>query len=180
MARRLRDHAARRPVSRNLFGRARRSSELAAGPDVVPDETLNSRRLLYYLAFGLVLASVPLQQPVLFVAGWLVGALAVLPEIWYRFGLRALRLEHTLSERRAVFGDTVEVALVVENRKLLPLPWLVVDDQFPDALPVIGMRLQSSVIPERARLRNTIALWAYQRVRRRYRIHAAARGSYVF
>jgi uncharacterized protein (DUF58 family) len=167
----------RRRLSPYLFGRGR-----APGPAYeayIPDETLRARRPLYYIAGVLVIGSLVLQQPLLFVAGLLVAALTALPEVWYRFGLRALAVRHTLSASRAIFGDTVEIALVVENRKLLPLPWLEIADEFPDALPVLGVHLWPGQA-ERAVLRNTLALWAYQRVRRRYRLRAVMRGAYSF
>jgi uncharacterized protein (DUF58 family) len=163
------------PFTATRFGFMRKDLE-----PVQLDETLRARRPLYIAAVLLLLGSLVLQQPVLFVCALLVATVAVLPEIWYRFGLRALVAEHRLGASRAVFGDTVEVSLVLENRKLLPVPWIEVDDQFPDALPVLGLLLEPSAIPERATLRNTMALWAYQRVRRRYRVVAVARGTYTF
>lgn len=170
----------RRQGSRNPFAAVRNRFSRKDRDAAQVDETLRGRRPLYLVALVLVVASLLLQQPVLFVCALLVATLAALPEIWYRYGLLSLVIEHRLGASRAVFGDTVEVALVVENRKLLPIPWIEVDDQFPDALPVLGLHLEPSAIPERATLRNTLALWAYQRVRRRYQVVAVARGAYTF
>src|SRR5262249_14872971 len=112
------------------------------------------------------------------IASLLVGALAFLPEVWYRWGLRALTIERRPSISRAEFGDSLQVTLTLENRKPLPLPWLQIDDEFPDQLPVDGLPTRPSTASERMLLRHTVALWAYQRVRRRYTIHAIARGVY--
>lgn len=144
------------------------------------DDTLRARRPLYIATILVLLAGIVLSQPALVITGMLLAVLAVLPEIWYRFGLRALTLDHEVSLSRAAFGDIVDVTLVVENRKLLPLPWLQIDDEFPDDLPVLGVHLDPSGKTDRARLRNTLALWAFQRVRRRARVGAVVRGAYTF
>lgn len=143
-------------------------------------EALRSRQVFYYAAVVLALASALVRQPLLFVAALLVVALTVIPEIWYRFGLRQVAVRRVPATTRAVFGDSTEISLMIENRKLLPLPYLEVEDDFPDALPVEGMRLGPSSRSERATLSNTLSLWAYERVRRRYRVHAVARGAYKF
>lgn len=143
-------------------------------------EALRNRRLFYYAAVVLALVSVLVRQPLLFVVALLVVALTAMPEIWYRYGLRQLVVSRSPETTRAVFGDRTMVTLRIENRKLLPLPFLEVEDEFPDALPVEGMRLGPSARPERATLANTVSLWAYERVRRRYHVHAVARGAYRF
>ena len=141
---------------------------------------LRSRRPFYYAAAVLALISVFVRQPLLFVAALLIVALTLIPEIWYRYSLRQLVVRRQPETTRAVFGDSTEVSLLIENRKPLPLPFLEVEDDFPDALPVEGMRLGPSSRSERATLTNTLSLWAYERVRRRYRVHAIARGAYRF
>ena len=91
---------------------------------VLPDENLQARRPLYVMAVFLAGISALLRQPLLFIAALLVLALAFLPELWYRFGLRALIVRREPATARVMFGDTVEIPLVVENRKPLPLPWV--------------------------------------------------------
>ncbi|HEX6123255.1 MAG TPA: DUF58 domain-containing protein [Ktedonobacterales bacterium] len=143
-----------------------------------PDENLQARRPLYVMAVFLAGLSALLRLPLLFVAALLVLALAFLPELWYRFGLRALVVRREPETSRVMFGDTVEVPLVVENRKPLPLPWVEIEDEFPDQLPVLGMRLLPSIKPERAVLVNSASLWSYERLRRRYRVRAVERGAF--
>ncbi|MEZ4623599.1 MAG: hypothetical protein R2843_02055 [Thermomicrobiales bacterium] len=65
-------------------------------------------------------------------------------------GLAAFRYERRLSVTHANFGDEGRTQLTVENRKPLPLVWLDVQDQFPDALPVKGVELEASLAPKRA------------------------------
>jgi uncharacterized protein (DUF58 family) len=144
------------------------------------DETLRARRPLYLVGALLILTSLLIQIPLVFVAGLLVLALAVVPELWYRHALRRLVAYLELATERAEVGDTVQVSLVIENRKALMLPYLQVETQFPDALPLMGHVLDMAPVSERALLRNIYSLWAYQRVVRRYRVRALTRGVYTF
>ncbi|HEX9067254.1 MAG TPA: DUF58 domain-containing protein [Ktedonobacterales bacterium] len=149
-------------------------------PDTPDDETLRGRGPFYLLAGVLIILSVVLGQPLLFLGGLFVAVLIALPEIWYRWGYSRLVVRHQLSTARTAFGDTVTVTLEMENRKALPLQGLRLDDEFPDALPVLGMRLVTSPRTERARNAMLVPLWAYQRVRRHYRVVAVRRGVHTF
>src|SRR5262249_7355742 len=104
--------------------------------------------------------------------------LAFLPEMWYRWGLSALVIERRPAVSRAEFGEAVQVTLTLENRKLLPLPWLRVEDEFPEQLLAEGPPVRPRAAEGRVAHQSTVALWAYQRVRRRYTVHAIARGAY--
>jgi uncharacterized protein (DUF58 family) len=149
-------------------------------PPTASDERLLSQRPWYFIAVVLIICSLVFHQPLLVVAGLLVAALGFIPELWYRFSLRGLVVSRELSEHRAMFGDSIAVALRIENRKLLPLPWLEVDDEYPGGLPLSGGRLVPSVKPERLELRSVVSLWLYQRLTRRYTVRCVARGIYAF
>ncbi len=164
----------RQPVdARGVSGARRRGARREP-----PDETLLARRPYYYAAGVLALFSLLMRQPLLFVAALLLAAITLLPEVWYRFGLRQLVVVREPAARRASFGDVIEVRVLVENRKPLPLPSLEVVDELPDALQVIGSSLGASNRPARVHLTHHISLWAYQRVRRRFRVHAVNRGAF--
>jgi uncharacterized protein (DUF58 family) len=161
-------------------------SALSAGTPVevdskeTRDATLTQRRPLYLIALILALLSIPFGQSVLLLAGALVFALAFVPEVWYRWGLRALAISRHPSSNRAEFGDVVEVVVTVENRKPLPLPWLEIDDESAEALLATGPSVHPTSGDGRVLLRQTVAIWAYQRLRRRFSLHATARGVYAF
>jgi uncharacterized protein (DUF58 family) len=145
-----------------------------------PDETLLSRRPLYYITFLLVIFSGILRQPLLFAAGLLVFVLAFIPELWYRYSLRQLTVSRQPSSTRLTPGETIEVTLAIENRKPLPLPWCEIVDEIAEALLVKKLKAVPAATPERSLLAHTFSLWAYQRVRRRYQIQALGRGAYRF
>ncbi|MGZ3636661.1 MAG: DUF58 domain-containing protein [Ktedonobacterales bacterium] len=149
-------------------------------PRTLADESLVRWHRLYLLGALLGIASIVLRQPLLIMAGLLVVVMACVVEIWYRYGLRGMRVWHELDATRVAFGEEAVLRLVLENRKPLPLPFCEIEDESPDSLPVRGLTLNPSSKPERAVLRDTLALWAYQRVRRSYHVHAVARGAFRY
>src|SRR5579885_3547402 len=128
-------------------------------------EQLRSRRPWYLVGGVLLLASVVIHQPLFFVAGLLALALGAIPELWYRFCFAGRVYQRHMSERQVFFGETVTLRLAVENRKLLPLPWLEVEDEFPEPLTLQGGRLEPHFKPRRMLLVNALSLWWYQRER---------------
>ncbi len=148
---------------------------------VAPDEKLLTRRPWYFIGFLIILLSLLLRQPLLVVAGFLVIVLGGAPELWYRFCLSGVSVQRTVSARRAQIGDEIVLTLTIENRKVLPLPRLRIEDEVPEeGTPIRGAYLETSVKPLRLLLINTLALWAFQRVTRRYRLRCVARGLYTF
>src|SRR5579883_3103307 len=93
------------------------------------NERLRARRPWYLVGIGLLIASVLFHQPLVFVAGLLALALGALPELWYRFCFTGIVYRRQVSERQVFFGETITLRLSIENHKLLPLPWLEVEDE---------------------------------------------------
>ncbi len=101
--------------------------------------------------------------------------------LWNKLVLRGLQYERIFSERRAFQGETLELTLRVSNRKLLPVGWLQVEDQFPLDVPLLDEELTTSQSSSTVgHLVTTFSLRWYQRVSRRYRIHCPKRGFYRF
>lgn len=126
------------------------------------------------------LAAVALRQPVLAVAGFAVALTLVVALAWQRFGLIAVRYRRRFSQSRAFPGEELWLELSVENNKLLPLPWLKVEDEFPADLAFPGLQLDPSPKPKTTVFRTLFSLRPYERVRRRYRVVATRRGYYRF
>jgi uncharacterized protein (DUF58 family) len=59
---------------------------------------------------------------------------ALVTKIWSRLCLKGVTCERRLSRRRVFPGDEVELTLRVANRKVLPLPWVEVQDKIPSSL----------------------------------------------
>src|SRR5262249_12887058 len=135
----------------------------------------------YIAGFVLIFCSILLRQPVLVVVGLLVITLGLIPDLWYRFCLSGVVVSRSFSTQRAQIGDEIVLTLTVENRKLLPLPRIEIQDEVPEeGVTIRGAFLETSVKSLRAQLVNILPLWAFQRVTRRYRMRCLARGIYAF
>lgn len=102
------------------------------------DDTLIKRRPWYFLAALLLIFSILAHQPIAFLAALFALVIGIVPEIWYRYALRNLIFRQQFSQPRAFFGETVTLSISVENQKLLPLPWLEVEDEIPEQLPLLA------------------------------------------
>src|SRR5436309_15931731 len=137
-------------------------------------------RRWYYLGPLLIAASIPFHQPLLIVVGLSVLLVIGATDICYTHCLRQLHCQRQFSEQRVLFGEEVTLCLTVENAKLLPLPWLEVEDTIPRALTMAGQQLRVSVIGDTAILDNLFSAHWYERVIRRYTIQCNARGVHKF
>jgi uncharacterized protein (DUF58 family) len=144
------------------------------------DETLIKRRPWYVLAVALLILSAITRQPIAFLAAVFALVIGIVPELWYRYALRNLVIHQRVSQKRAFFGEAVTLSISVENRKLLPLPWLEVEDEIPIQLPLLNGRALPTYKVNRVALVNTFSLWSFQRVTRRYQLSCNARGVFSF
>ena len=121
-----------------------------------------------------------LPSPALVAVGAIVELVWLLRSLWTRFGLRGLTYERHLEFRRAAVGEEIGLDLVVRNRKLLPVPWLAVEDLVTRGATIEGRTLEPSATPGVEVLRTTWTLGWFQRVTRPLRIVADRRGVYDF
>ena len=91
---------------------------------------LLSRVGLFVLLAGLLLAAWHGQMVIVIVLGLTLAAAGV-TRLWSRFSLAGVSCQRTLSEQRVFPGEFIELKLQLSNRKLLPLPWVQVDDELP-------------------------------------------------
>jgi uncharacterized protein (DUF58 family) len=144
------------------------------------DETLIKRRPWYVLAAALLILSAIARQPVAFLAAVFALVIGIVPELWYRYALRDLVIHQRVSQQRAFFGEAVTLSISAQNQKLLPLPWLEVEDEIPVQLPLLTGRALPTYKVNRVALVNTFSLWSFQRVTRRYQLGCHARGVFSF
>jgi len=100
--------------------------------------------------------------------------------LWNRYSLRNVEYVRTLSEKRAFLGETVDVTLQVTNRKLLPVPWLQIDDEYHLPLTVLSGDTHLSSNPGIGLLSAMMSLRWFERVRWHYRLRCSSRGVYSF
>ncbi len=128
---------------------------------------------------ALFLLSYMLHQSLLFTISLALLLAGGLANLWNRYCFTGLEYRREINPRRAFIGEEVGLVTEVVNRKLLPLPWLEVEDELPDELELVGGRLAPSHRPRRYRLSNLLSLRWYERVRRRYRLRCRARGYFT-
>jgi uncharacterized protein (DUF58 family) len=131
------------------------------------------------LGLALAVVGALLGAPGLILLGGLTLLSRWLTTLWSRYGLRAVSYQRRLGSDRAVWGDEVALDVDVWNGKLLPLPWLLVDDFTTDGLTVKGRRLAASDLPGRGSLQNSWSLLSFERVIRHLRIEARRRGVFT-
>jgi len=98
---------------------------------------------------------------------------------WNRVSLWRVSYDRALSEHRVFVGETIDLSVRVNNRKILPLAWVKIDDRFPQILSPDNKPLAPSHIPLTAFLTNHAALGAFERARWNYRLPCNQRGYYT-
>jgi uncharacterized protein (DUF58 family) len=132
------------------------------------------------LGLLLILVGAGLTAPGLVIVGGLTLLSRWITTLWSRYGLDAISLERRLGSDRAVWGDEVTLEVEVWNRKVLPVPLLVVNDFVTDTLHVVDRTLGPSDRPGRRTLQNAWSLLWFERVIRHLRIDARRRGVFTF
>lgn len=127
------------------------------------------------LVLGLILSQVPLL-----LVAFLLFLIRGVTGLWDRYGLVRVEFRRRLSATRAFFGEEVYLEMEVDNRKILPLPWMEVDDEMPEAVTFLRGATTPSHKVGRVYLTNLLSLGWYHRVRRRYPIRCDMRGSFAF
>ncbi len=146
----------------------------------IQNDTIVSRRPWYVLAALLILLSAITRQPLAFLMGVFALVIGLVPELWYRFALRRLSVRQRLDQPRVFFGETNTLSISIENQKLLPLPWLEIEDEIPAQITLLSGHAEPSYKVNRATLVSSYSLWSFQRVTRRYHLRCMGRGVYTF
>lgn len=134
----------------------------------------------YYLCIAIILVGLILRQPLLLVIGLLGLLVLAATDIWAKYCLQDLRYQRQFSEQRVLFGEEITLSLSVENAKLLPLPWLEIEDNVPRSLTFTGRHLRVSTSSNMVVLENLLNLRWYERVTRPYTVLCNARGVHMF
>ncbi|HLI06685.1 MAG TPA: DUF58 domain-containing protein [Ktedonobacteraceae bacterium] len=148
--------------------------------EIEPDETLKQRRAWYALALILFVLSAVLQESILFLAALFTLLVGLVPDLWYRLALRHLLVRQAVDHQHAFFGEDVTLSISIENQKLLPLPWLQVENKITPPLALIPRKTSRLQMVRRDTLSSTWLLWSFQRVTRHYRMRCEERGFHTF
>jgi uncharacterized protein (DUF58 family) len=164
----------------------RRRIEQASGKKQEPGEKMRSTgeqmdRRWYYLSLALLIAGIAFLQALLIVSGLLLLLVLALTDLWAHYCLQELSYQRALSQRRVVFGEEITLTLTIENAKLLPLPWIELEDRVPYGLEISGHELGHAGLRREAKMLEVLfsVRW-YERVTRRYSISCTRRGVHTF
>jgi uncharacterized protein (DUF58 family) len=125
---------------------------------------------------GLLLAAWNNQIIIAIIIG-LVLSVAGLTRLWSRLSVIGVSCERLLTEQRTFKGESLEFKLRLVNRKLLPLPWVQVDDELPVGF-ISGLSAEIITRPGFGLLtRNTSLLW-YTAISWRCKLDCDKRGYY--
>ena len=131
---------------------------------------------LWALLAGLLLAAWYGQVVIVVLLGLVLSA-AGLARLWSRLSLVGVSCQRLLSEQRVFPGEQVELKLRLVNRKLLPLPWIQLDDKIPIKLstdaPLVADGSDGSGL-----LSKSAALLWYTGVNWKERLYCHRRGYY--
>lgn len=132
------------------------------------------------LGVGLAVIGWWIHSLLLATMGALVAVTAAVLWVWQRDCLTGVRYRRSLQERRANFGEAVNLDVEVVNDKLLPLTWLHVEDAVPSNLTIQGGTVTTGFRDESATLHQLLPMLPYQRVRRRMTVVCDRRGLHRF
>jgi uncharacterized protein (DUF58 family) len=135
-----------------------------------------------WLVAAAVLAAIAilLREPLLLVLAIVLALAAAIARLWWRYGLSEVTYHRHFSTSHAFFGEEIEIELITENAKPLPLVWLNLNDEFPTALELDGVKLEPADKPKVGIFRAFFSVRPYERVRRRYRVRCTTRGHHRF
>jgi uncharacterized protein (DUF58 family) len=133
-----------------------------------------------FITFALLLSAVVLQQVLLFLVALLFFLASGVARLWAYYALERVEYGRHLSASRAFFGDTVILDTHIANNKILPLPWVHVQDEVPDALTLMRVRTTPTFRTGRAHLSSFLSLGWYHRLTRRYSVQCLKRGYFTF
>ncbi|MDP8921929.1 MAG: DUF58 domain-containing protein, partial [Chloroflexota bacterium] len=138
---------------------------------------LVERRGILLAAVVLAVAAWLEAQPVAVMAG-LILALAIVARGWSRLALTGLYCGLTFDEDRAFPDDEVRLTLSIENRGLLPIPWLEVDLVLPFGLYPIEAVPEKAWASERT-VHLLLTMLPFRSERRTYRLRCRQRGLFA-
>jgi uncharacterized protein (DUF58 family) len=131
---------------------------------------------LISVALLLILAAWGGQTIIVILFGLVLG-LAGLARLWSYWSLKGVTCERSLTESRVFPDEYLELKLKVTNRKLLPLPWIEVNDQVPSGF-IEGLVSARDARPGFETISQSTSILWYSAVTWKYRLQCKRRGYY--
>ncbi len=97
--------------------------------------------------------------------------------LWNKYCLRRVEYVRRISHKQVFFGEEITFEIEITNRKPLPLAWLKVEDELPEALVLLKGKT-SPYVQDRVTLTNIFPIGMYHRVKRRFPMKCPQRGAF--
>ncbi len=136
--------------------------------------------LIVMVLVGLGIIGILAAEPLAISLSALVLVAVTLGRAWARVALVDVRYHCAISAHRLMVGETFNLSMVIENRKVLPIPWLRVIDFVPQGVSVDGRTAAFSEVPGTYQIEAWLRLRAYERIRLPRQLSAERRGIYRF
>lgn len=135
-------------------------------------------RIGRWFLIGLLAGAIWFQETVIAILLSVVLAAAGLSKLWSRLSLRNVECERYLSEKRVFPGEQINLRLKLLNRKILPLPWVQVEDEIPSALTK-NIPYAAESYPGYSSLSIATSLLWYTSIAWNYKLLCSKRGYYT-
>ena len=134
---------------------------------------------LFFTVMLLIFSLLTKQVPLFIVAliFFMAGGIA---RLWDHYALNRVEYHRHLSSNRVFFGEEVKMVVEVSNRKILPLPWLQVEEQIPDQVTLLKGEASPVFSSTHQLLTTLFSLSWYHRVKKYYPIKCDRRGYFTF
>lgn len=134
------------------------------------------RRALLWLTVPFLLGAL-FAQPWMIVVAVSIAAILVAAYLWKQHALDHIHYRRRFHYPRGFPGETSAVRIEVENRKMLPVPWLRISDTWPRAVPThTNLAQKSSTAPNDRQLVNLYSLRWLEKLTRSYQVSFQKRG----
>jgi uncharacterized protein (DUF58 family) len=134
---------------------------------------------LFTFIILLIISLLTRQVPLLLISMLflLTGGIA---RLWDRYCFSRFEYRRRVRPSRAFFGDQVHLEIEFSNRKLLPLPWVQIDEEIPLEITLLSGKTSPSHRPMRVFLNDFVSMGWYHRITRRYPLLCTQRGLFQF
>ena len=133
-----------------------------------------------FITVLLLFLAIVLKQAPLFIVAVLFFLTSGVARLWSKYSLSRVQFERKLSAKRVFWGDSITLDISVTNAKLLPLPWIMAQEEVPRGVTFLKGKLSPSYKSNREVLSNFLSLSWYHKLTRRYPVQCQKRGVFIF
>ncbi len=128
----------------------------------------------------LIIVGIFTTQGVVIAFGVMGLLVAGISWLWNRVSLERVSYERRFSQQRVLCGEEVALTITLTNKKPVPLGWVRVEDEVPEAVRVLDAEVLPSPNPGCQTMRHSTSMAWYERVRWEYHLRCNHRGFYRF